>query len=1676
MKKLLYISLFLFLAFAATAQPYGNEWINHSQRYLRINITSEGIYRIDSTALATALNTVGAQLSSVDARNFQVFSRGEEQYIYVKGESDGVINTGDYIEFYGKRNDGYLDAFIYEGGAANQPNPYISIFNDTAAYYLTWNTQLNNRRLTLENDTAFSSFVPDSYFLKENIYSAIGDYYYGQTNIIGARSPFYTKAEGWFQWPRTEHGNNSPTYTISTSNTYTGPGAPQATASVVIAGDSENGTNWPNPDHHIRVYFNGSSGWTTVSDTFFRGYELLRFSYLFNPSQLGTSASSFYYQSVYEAAYANAGNGTVLSHIRIKYPHTLSVENNASYNFIVPNHSSQTKSLLDLSDLVTSSSPAFVYDLTNNKRISGVQTGSNFKFLISNSPSGAEKTCFVSCDVAAVMLGASAFRPVNGTGQFVDYTAMNTDSAFVIVTHKKLWNEALQYKAYRESFAGGSHNVVIAEVQDLYDQFSHGVNKNPLAIRRFCEFLLDTFSTVPQNLFLIGKSLPPSPYRLFTYGLDMVLVPTYGVPGSDILFTAGLNNTNPLLPVIPTGRLSANNPAEVSLYLDKVTQFESTGADEWKKKVLHFAGGSNSSERFAFQQYLKVYEDSLESPYFGGDVTTFQKTSSSPIQINQSDSLKEMIDNGVSILTFFGHASGTGFDQSIDHPENYDPLPGRYPLLVANSCYAGDIHTMGPSSSEQFVLIANKGVIGYIATVGLGVPPALHNYSSQFFGNISRKHYGKSIGYCMKEAIRHNMNSLDDNTQYTCLGMTLHGDPSLVINAHAQPDYVITNPDVSFDLQSRPDSFTVFATVKNIGKAINDTIVIEFKRKFPNGDTSSVQVMVSPPFYSTTYPVKFPVDFSRGPGINKMTVRVDLFNDVAEMNEGNNVTQEVLFFISGEDITPVYPYKYAVVPSGPVKLKASTGNPFAPVKNYIFQVDTTDLFNSPLMQATTVSSAGGVVEWTPSLLLTDSIVYFWRVSPDSIDSTGYRWKESSFQYIPNRRGWSQDHIFQFKNDKYQFVKHNRAQRRFDFVNDVKNLDVTNFILASAGGHWADIQYRINNLTQFYWTCVSWGGGITIAVFDSVSGEPWAFVDSTTGIGPYDNNTCSPGAVFRAFEYYDYNSGYQDNARRFLDTIPNGLRVLVYSQSNHHAPQYSSALYQAFDSIGSGSIRNIPDTVPFIIWGRKGAVPGTATEVIGASSQSVINLTDTFSTRWNTGYIESELIGPAVRWNELHWNYHSEETSSQDSIKIFVLGIRSNGQKDTLASFTPPTMDVYNLGSYVDSTLYSYIKLVAVQKDDSLRTPPQMDNWMVLYEPVPEAAIDPKLGFSFYNDTIQEGENIRLSIALQNISEYAFKDSLVFTYWIEDKDHILHPLPDRMKKKNFAPNEVLIDTVTVNTEGYAGRNSLWLEVNPLGHIKGQREQYHLNNIAKMDFLVQGDLLNPLLDVTFDGVHILNRDIVSAKPNILITLKDENRYLALNDSSDFKVFIKTPSQTVAQQVAWGPELSFTPASLPNNSCKLNYTPSFPQDGIYELIVQAKDKSDNQSGAIDYKIEFEVVNKATITEVLNYPNPFSTSTRFVFTLTGSEVPQYFKIQIMTITGKVVRELTQDELGPIHIGRNITEYAWDGRDEFGDQLANGIYLYRVMTQLNGSAIEKRETNADQYFTKGFGKMYLMR
>ena len=171
--------------------------------------------------------------------------------------------------------------------------------------------------------------------------------------------------------------------------------------------------------------------------------------------------------------------------------------------------------------------------------------------------------------------------------------------------------------------------------------------------------------------------------------------------------------------------------------------------------------------------------------------------------------------------------------------------------------------------------------------------------------------------------------------------------------------------------------------------------------------------------------------------------------------------------------------------------------------------------------------------------------------------------------------------------------------------------------------------------------------------------------------------------------------------------------------------------------------------------------------------------------------------------------------------------------------------------------------------------------------------------------------------------------------------------------------------------------------------------------------------------------MNHDIVSAKPNIRIQLRDEAKWFMLSDTSTMSVQVRYPDNTLKNFYFDGNTMEFIPAQQTgslNNTASVNLKPIFDQDGDYELIVSGKDMSQNQAGTMQYRVAFQVINKPMISNMLNYPNPFTTSTAFVFTVTGSEVPQNLRIQILTVTGKVVRDITKDELGSIHIGRNIT------------------------------------------------------
>ena len=456
-------------------------------------------------------------------------------------------------------------------------------------------------------------------------------------------------------------------------------------------------------------------------------------------------------------------------------------------------------------------------------------------------------------------------------------------------------------------------------------------------------------------------------------------------------------------------------------------------------------------------------------------------------------------------------------------------------------------------------------------------------------------------------------------------------------------------------------------------------------------------------------------------------------------------------------------------------------------------------------------------------------------------------------------------------------------------------------------------------------------------------------------------------------------------------------------------------------------------------------------------------------------MQSPWFGPAKAWKAFHWRGTSLENPTNDSVAMNIYGKDFAGNETFVATIRP-SLDT-NISFISDAANYPFIKLKMASADTATGTPNQLRYWRLNADMTPEGSIAPNIAFSA-KDTLDIGEKLNFTVAFKNISETAF-DSMVIKMVITDRNNVPHNmvLP---KKRPIVAGDTLLVSYTIDTKDYTGANTLFVYVNP---DYAQPEQYLFNNFLYKSFYVRPDNFNPLLDVTFDGVHILNKDIVSARPNVLITLKDDSRYLALDDTSLMRVQIIFPDGTTHNFRFDNDTMRFIPSTLQQggkeNTASIELNPSLLQDGEYELVVSGKDKSGNKAGQLDYRVTFTVINKPMISNLLNYPNPFTTSTAFVFTVTGSEIPTNIKIQILTITGKIVREITKDELGPIHIGRNITEFKWDGTDMYGGKLANGVYLYRVVTSLHGKSMDKYKSEADdtdKYFNKGYGKMYLMR
>lgn len=1668
----------------ALAQDYTqHQWIVTGQTYLKIGpISTDGVYRATGTLLLANADFAAA---NPDLSRLHMYYKGQEIPIYIKdNNNNNRLDSDDQIEWMAYRADGLDDADLYrnEVSGLSQPsglaNPYRSLFEDNSYCYLTWNNTLRNSSFTFAAITTPSNYatVTQQTFYRHTQRNDLRTQYFkgigSITNLVaeGFLNPDYTPGEG--------HNSNTITtgtaftVSISTTNIF-GASTNPVEVETRLTNVSRLDNFSQNPlQHTVRV---GATSQTFTS----YGVNSIQRNFNVQIADLGSPSTAV----VITPLANDKGNNTIVPYVLLRYDRLTKFSNETQTQLNWNNVANEDRYFyLETMNIV---GEGLVFDLSNRRRISAIVAGTNMHVVVPKGVGGQNQMWATSSGTIQTLSNNLTVTTVL-TNRLSSPTVQGS---YVIIAPKAYSAVAEDYATYRRQRFPNA--VVVAYTEDVYDEFSFG-RATPLAYKRLINYALNNWAVKPQYLLLLGDA---------THSGGSRAVFTWSIPACDFEFVSNFTPSTAVdyVPRVSVGRIDLSTECSTSIpecrnssnpnvtdcnkpecrqaqldaalqkgtnYLNKVKEYESQPFEGWMKKGLFFGGGAYAGEQTIIESTLSDMKADMEDCPFAGTGFQYQKRTTQNTVNEEIPEVSRVIDEGINSIAFFGHSNSQRWDLEILPPSTYKNF-NRYPFVYAAGCYTGNFLDVG-SSGEHWVTEANRGAIGWLSNTDLGLLSQLREYMLILYDKMYDDSLRKPVGHVIRGTIqqfRSQNGSAHGRNHIRCIA--LQADPAIILHAPQGPDLVLDETMVSFDPEAfgvENDSVTVVLTPQNFGVCFVDSFDVRIEQYDEQGNLYTHALKKFAPYtYTDTLKIRIRNQGIAKPGRTRYVICLDSQNKIAETDETNNCA-------TIERQTPtlvpalIYPWPYAVINEQAITLRASTYGVTQDVNmRYVFEIDTVIEFSSPMKRNALIIGNTLLGEWTlpaPYDQFRDSTVYYWRVR--LADAPTIVWATGSFQYINGpKQGWAQARPPQFFEDSYNQLKMNRLTRSWEFDSRQRTVAATSVppkIEVNKGEcATTDFPYNENN-----------------ALF-------MLGIDANT-LNCYGFNQFMGNADFlRISATVDFSNFYS-----LIDKMPANDYIIIVGKTVNRT-QLPQAFFDHIAKLGiSNRLQTLTNeagtnTFSFSWIGQKGAAIGSAKEAYSVNKSDTpdedvdpARIITTLQTQLPTGKVTSTLVGPAKSWNDLIWDWKSNNLGTNEDIRVDLYGVTATGQEQILMSNL--TRGTYDLTGF-SAISYPYMMLRGTLTDNVDRTAPNLDNWYILYEQLPDAAIDPYVNFSFLSDNQLEGADLTLNMNVRNLTSIPM-DSLLVRWQVRKQDGTLLTLHEAKGAPLPADATIYPISHTFNSTDLVGTNTLIVTLNP---DFAQPESYFFNNVYNHTFTVKSDIINPILDVTFDGKRIMDGDVVSPKPEIVIELNDENPYFAITSADNFELYFKKDNLDEGDKgeliTMNSGHLTFEPATLPQNKARITFKPEQLEDGDYVLTVNGEDASENLAGRVRYRIKFKVVNESTVTDVLNYPNPFSTCTKFVYRLTGAEYPDVFQIQIFTVTGKLVRNLDLKELGEVHIGQHITEYCWDGTDEFGDKLANGVYLYRVNLKMPGDmSIKKEDELTSEYFKNGWGKLYIMR
>ncbi len=850
---------------------FGNEWIQTGQKYLKVSVNQPGVYRIGYEDIKAA----DPSFLQTNPVNWQLFFRGTPIAIRVVGQQDGVFNAQDYVEFYGEGNDGSQDSLLYR--PRQRLHPYQTLFSDKSAYFLTDSPAAGKRMPEL--NLSAQGLSPVAFHLEETVQAFTTEYTFNNLKSLEPflQQSYFEPGEGW-------SGRLLTTDSVGV---------------VQLKLTGRAAVNWPvtlegmvngrdNSLHNIQIQIDATTA-TPVSPLYCPGFTSQTFQTTIKPETIQNEQFTVQFKSE-KNAYTNNFSVT---YVKVSYPQTLDMTDQRTKVF----HLTPGSRLTALMSVKNAPATASAYDITDkaNCRYLATQIADNQVAIVVSE--AAQNRAVLLTDQFQKPLAIQAVRSLPTIPKSTDY---------LIITHASLRQSAAAYAAYRSSAVGGGYKPFVIEADSLYDPFNYG-ERSPLALRRFADFMVA--NTAVKNMLLIGRA-NSYPYSVKTATDD--LVPTIGYPGSDILLTAGLGGYPMNTQAIPTGRLNVTTNEQVLTYLEKIKQIEeSTPNGLWRKHIVHISGGKSAPEAEGLRGALSDVGSIYTNGTLGGQISSFSKTTTDEVEkIN----IAPLVNDGVSLITFFGHAGPSVTDMNFGFaspPEN-GFRNQFYPLMIFNGCGVGEIFSRFNTLSTDWLLAPNKGA---------GIVLA-HSYWS--FQQPTTRFLTKLYGYLFADPttlgkpfgkVQQQVNAILDSEGVSgydisvMLQMLLQGDPALSLYPLPNPDFsvepkgIYIQSNVVGSSLKNSDSVRVVIPLANLGKFVSGQAVAVSVTKTINGAATSNPLR----FNAFRYRDTLAYTLVKDERLQKIEVTIDPDNQITELDKTNNKASLVIDWTQAQSSTS-YPF------------------------------------------------------------------------------------------------------------------------------------------------------------------------------------------------------------------------------------------------------------------------------------------------------------------------------------------------------------------------------------------------------------------------------------------------------------------------------------------------------------------------------------------------------------------------------------------------------------------------------------------------------------------------------------------------------------------------------------------------------------------------------------------------